>query len=368
MRVTQIIWDLDQGGAQRYLADLVGQLAANNEVAGNVLVLTTRGALSQELEAHQWPVKYAGMRSGFDLGGLLRVFRYLKDSRVELVHSHSNSLAIAVLLRLLGCPVVYTEHGGCLLRGRRRDRVIYSYLHAPIRRFVAISHEMAKAMCQANPTVSPRIQVVHNGVSLKQIDAMLPVGSFDAPKGWFEADHRVGIVGRLVPQKGIGTFLTMAAEVAKGDSGTVFAIIGDGPMRGELESQARELGIAERVLFMGYRRDAIRFVKTFDVFVLTSDFEPFGLVVTEAMACGVPVVALNQNSAVSEIIDDGVQGFLVNEKDARIIANRVTALLRDPVLRSRMGQLAQQKVADQFTIATNAARIQEIYRACGTAV
>jgi glycosyltransferase involved in cell wall biosynthesis len=105
-------------------------------------------------------------------------------------------------------------------------------------------------------------------------------------------------------------------------------IIGDGVKRRELESLASTLGVSERVVFLGYRKDLHSYIGASDIFLLTSEYEGFPNVVLEANACGVGVVAFNSIGGISEIIENGVNGFLVPYGDIDGLANRVKMVER----------------------------------------
>lgn len=163
------------------------------------------------------------------------------------------------------------------------------------------------------------------------------------------SDDRVLFVGRLAFVKNIEEWLKVAQRVAEQDTSVFFEIVGDGPLRDTLASQARQLGLEHRVRFAGaapYDRlsDIYRSAK---VFLLTSRYEGFGRVVAEAYLNGVPVVA-TRITGVEDIIDDGETGFLHTPGDVAGMAESVLRLLRDDSLRQTMGQLGRERVRARF--------------------
>ncbi len=364
MRILHVIWHLGQGGAQTYLLNLLMEMQKLPNITCAVAVLSNRGPLSRDLDKLNLPVTYLGMRSGWDLLGSRCLYKYFRGKAPDIIHSHSNNLLFNAFLQSRNLSIVYTDHGGGLLAGRKRDKLIYRIFETPIRRFIAISEEMRRVMVAANPRIAGRIIVVHNGVKLESIDSMTPHDGAGIPDEMLQANFRVGIIGRLAHQKGIDIFLQTASEIARSRADVVFPIVGDGPLRKELEKRAATLGLAGRTFFLGYRTDAIRLLKLFDVFLFTSNYEPFGLVLLEAMAARVPVVGLHLRGAVPEIVQDSVNGFVVNNADATALASCVLRLLTDAKLREGIVRQARRHVEKQFTIERNAKKVVEVYQQC----
>jgi glycosyltransferase involved in cell wall biosynthesis len=223
---------------------------------------------------------------------------------------------------------------------------------------------MAKLMLNANSAIASKISVVYNGTDVNQIDTIKPIERNALPSDLMDAQFRIGIVGRLVPQKGIDTFLQVAAIIARRRRNIKFCIVGDGPLHMKMITEAKRLGITDSVFFLGFRTDAMRILKIFDVFLLTSNWEPFGLVITEAMAARVPIVALSLKGAVGEILEDQLEAFVVNRKDPVILADRIMRVLEDTNLRRFLIHNARRKVEEFFSIEENAKSIYQIYLEC----
>ena len=162
----------------------------------------------------------------------------------------------------------------------------------------------------------------------------------------------VGFVGRLCPGKGVETLLKAGSLLARRVDDLQIFILGDAPGRGRylehLEAVAARLGIADRVHFFGYVPDAARACATFDVQVLCSRAEPFGLVTLEAMAQRKPVVVTDTGGS-PEIVRDGIDGFLIPPGDASALALRLACLLESPGLRMEMGRRGRLRVERWFT-------------------
>jgi len=154
--------------------------------------------------------------------------------------------------------------------------------------------------------------------------------------------------------------ITAAAEVLARVPDARFLLVGDGTERVALERLARELGIAERVFFLGERRDVSFLLAGLDLFVLPSREEGMGIVLIEAMASGVPVLA-TATGGIVEVVEDTVSGFLVPPGDANALAESIISVLNAPRMADEMSKNARQRVAAMFSIDTMVRRTQEIY-------
>lgn len=364
MKILHILWDLGQGGAQTYVLELVRQLKRADLLISQVLAVSCGGQIAEEIKMLGVRVDILGLKNGYDLAGVFRMHKYLQTSRLSIIHSHSHNYALNFILRKIKVPKVFTEHGGLLLGGRFKNSLAYRIFGRNYQKYIAISAEMARVMECKNKSIADKICVVYNGTDIKQIDGTEAIKSEMLPDELKNCRHKVGIIGRLVPQKGIDTFLETAAIIASKRSDVSFPIVGDGLLRSELKAKAAHLGIEKRVSFLGYRCDARKILKTFDVFLFTSNYEPFGLVLIEAMAARVPVVALKLRGAVGEIVEEGVDGFVVDRKDPALLANRVMTLLDDARVRESFIENARKKVERHFTIESNAKKVLKIYMDC----
>jgi rhamnosyl/mannosyltransferase len=166
--------------------------------------------------------------------------------------------------------------------------------------------------------------------------------------------------GRLVYYKGL-QYLIAAMPLVRGK----LLIVGDGPLRGRLERQARELGVAERVSFLGRLSDRqLRVVyHACDVFVLpsTHSSEGFGIVQLEAMACRKPVVNTRLRTGVPYVSLDGVTGLTVEPANSGVLAEALNTLLADPELRRVYGENGRARVLQEFTVQLMAERIMRVY-------
>ena len=196
---------------------------------------------------------------------------------------------------------------------------------------VAISQKTRIDLIKRGKVRPERIEVIPVGIDLERIAKIAPA----------RESTDVLFAGRLIHEKRVDLLLN-AIAVAKKEIPTITcAIIGDGPERGLLEDLAVKLGVEENVSFTGFvDQDGLTaYMKASKVFVLPSIREGFGLVIVEANACGLPVISIRHDmSAVRELVEDGVNGFLVNDISSREIAEAITKLVTDEALRERLAE------------------------------
>lgn len=251
--------------------------------------------------------------------------------------------------RLARRPAIWWDHG---IRPKRGEQLAFAGGTIPkaLRATLVLTSSRAAAARHA------RAIAIHPGIDVERF-ASARAAQRETMRSSFgvSADQPlVGIVGRLQPWKGQHIFLRAAARVASRYPAARFLIAGDalgGFSAGypaELRSLAADLGIADRVIFAGARTDVPAVLAALDVFVHASVEEPFGIVIVEALAAGVPVVA-TRGGGVGEIVTDGTDGFLIECGDDEQMAGRIGAVLSDAALASRVSAAGQDRARAAFT-------------------
>jgi colanic acid/amylovoran biosynthesis glycosyltransferase len=200
----------------------------------------------------------------------------------------------------------------------------------------------------------PRLQVVRCGLDLARYPAIER-----RPRG--PGPVRILTVGRLVPVKGQAVLLRALARMLQDGIDAELTIVGDGPLRASLETEAMELGIARRVRFAGRvgQDDILPFYESADIFALSSFAEGIPVVLMEAMATELPVVA-SRITAIPELVEDGRNGILVDARRDDQLADALVLLARDPQLRTEMGRAGREQVASRFQLRDAAVGLCEI--------
>jgi glycosyltransferase involved in cell wall biosynthesis len=290
----------------------------------------------------------------------LRAFRVLtRQLAPEVIHSygfHTNFAAYyaawgtrKLAIGSLRSDFAYAKAEGGMIRSVLNTR------WPPC--FIANSMSGAEAMHRHSGFFSRKqIAVVRNGLDLQR---------FGYTNDAFKRKSFIAAVGSLYPVKRWDRLLTIVHTLQKLYRDTLcFRIAGDGPLRGVLETQADELGIAKSVNFQGAVRDIPKFLREANFLVHTSESEGCPNAIMEAMACGLPVVAMEAGD-IRCLVEDGRTGFVVPQNDEKNFVERVVQLHNDEGLCRRMGLAAREKAEREFTLDRLVTETLVAYRAAG---
>ncbi|MHB8346828.1 MAG: glycosyltransferase family 4 protein [Acidiferrobacterales bacterium] len=287
----------------------------------------------------------------------LRILR----GKVDVVHLNNgmdNSEA-AFVTWLLRRRMLVHAHGPSQFGFLRR------FLARRTHGFVAVSTHIKEDLV-GKGVPDKLVEIIPNPAEKMTINHDL-IQSVRARYGLKPGQRVFGIFGRIVSWKGHREFVRAASEVLRSMPEAVAVVVGDvsdgdRELWDELHDLVRKQGLEDRFIFTGYIAKVVELYGIMDVVVHASTRpEPFGLVITEAMACGVPVVASNLG-APSEIIDDGKDGLIVDPTDTPALAQAIRSLLMDERLRSEMGDLGRRKVLAKYNMDDYARRMEEAYR------
>jgi len=292
-------------------------------------------------------------RMEVDLTAAWRLARVVKRLRPDVIHAHDpHGLAMAALALSLGAgaksglpepPLVASRRVDFHLKGNSFSR----WKHRQVDCFIAAS-EAIRRMLVADGIPAERTTTVHEGIDLRHVQTAPPVNVHEA----FWLPHGAPVIGNvaaLVPHKGQRHLIEAAHLVVREMPDARFVILGEGELRDALERQVREYHLEKHVLLPGFRTDVLGCIKSFDLFAMSSVTEGLGTSLLDAMACGRPIVA-TRAGGIPEIVEDGVQGLLVEPRDHQAMARAIVMLLRDEPRRRAMGDAGLVRVRTRFTV------------------
>ena len=347
-KVALVIGQLTAGGAEGQVAVLCRGLRDSGRFAPIVYCLSERtepyGPL---IEAAGVPLRAIG---GGRLARLRRLRQWLDADRVDVVHAWLLIANAYAWLANRGTdrPLV-TSARNCKRQGRALDW-LNRRAFAASDAIVTNSLQVAEYIACEYGAPRHRIRIIPNGIDTERFH----------PRDGGAAEDAGPIVaaGRLVEQKNHALFLRAAAGLARLVPEAQFVIAGDGPLRGGLEEQARQMGIADRVQFTGERRDIDVLLRAGSILWLTSRWEGMPNIVLEAMASGLPVIATDVGGT-RELIRSGVDGFVVPEGDAGGFVRHSQELLQ-PAIR-RLFAAAARARAEEFSTARMVSALSQLY-------
>lgn len=274
--------------------------------------------------------------------------QHLRERGVVHLHNHfgNSSCSVAMLSsELSGIPFSFTEHGPAIFFEPERWRIDEKIARA---RFVAaISHFCrSQLMLFSDPAHWHKIGIVHCGVT--------PARYGREPRASF--GKHILFVGRLDPVKGVPLLLEAFVAVRERHPDARLTIVGDGAKRADAEQQARARGLGDIVTFAGYKTQAevAELLEVSDLLVLPSFAEGVPVVLMEAMASRIPVIA-SRVAGVQELVRDGETGYTVPPGDVATLSDRISHLLADPDLCRRMGEAGRAVVEAEFNLDKEAA-------------
>ncbi|MBI1749151.1 MAG: glycosyltransferase [Acidobacteria bacterium] len=352
------------GGTER---QLVQALRLLDRAKYDVLVgcLKRRGPFLADVEAlgvpvHEFPI--TSLKRWSTVVWFDRLMKFFRDERIDVVHAfdyYTNLFAVPAAY-LAEVPVVIASRRNLAHNRTAFERWALRLVCSLTDRVVANSQAAARSHVGLLTSARRKVEVIYN--ALEPADYRVEHSAADLREsiGLPAGELLAGVVAALRPEKGHRTFLRAAALVAREHPSAKFVLIGDGSERAALQALAAALGITERVIFTGDRRDVPECLAALDLLVLPSDFESLPNAVLEAMAAARPVVA-SRVGGTPELVDEGVNGYLVPVGDAEAMARRMLELLRDPVLRRAMGEAGRARVEREFVPARMKQRLEELY-------
>jgi glycosyltransferase involved in cell wall biosynthesis len=268
---------------------------------------------------------------------------WLRKNRAQILHLHWGGRTLRMLGRLGGARILIQHVHG------RIDEItgaVSDNLHFP-----GVDAVIACSQAVASSVRLHRTEVIYAGVETEPAppSLMLHTGPL-----------QVGVLSRLTPIKNIETLLLAASRIGDGNVAVRFNIAGAGCSEASLRNMAAQLGISDRITFLGWRDDVRELLSSWDVLVITSLDEGFPIVALEAMAVARPVLA-NQVGGLPELIVPGVTGELIRPRDTEALANCLTKLAKDREALARMGYEGWKRARHQFSVEAMARNTTRLY-------
>ena len=294
------------------------------------------------------------------------LFQLCRSLQPRVVHSRNLSgLDVLAPARLAGVRhCIHGEHGWDVsdLDGTRWRPALLRRIHSPlVDRYVVVSKDLERYLVRRVGIAAGRISQIYNGVDTERFTPRPSGAANGLPAEFAEQDTLViGTVGRIQPVKDQVTLLKAFAELVQRYARLRLAVIGDGPLLGDLRRFAETLGIAKLTWLPGAIDNIPDALRRFDVFVLPSLSEGISNTLLEAMASGVPVVATAAGGNL-ELVDDGYCGRLFPPGDVATLARLLAGYVADPLLRQTHAIAARRIAVERFSLGTMVKRYQEVY-------
>jgi glycosyltransferase involved in cell wall biosynthesis len=364
VRVAFVVHLMQVAGAEVLVRETIRRLGSR--IAPTIFCLDAVGRIGEELMAEGVDLVCFGRKPGRDWAVSRRIAAAVHERDIEVIHAHQYTpffySALAKPLCGFRPKVILTEHGR-----HYPDRV--SPLRRAVNRLVldrladavtACCRFSAQGLTKTDGFAGARIAVIENGIEVEHYgppaDRALAKEDVD-----LEPDRRYLIhVARHHPVKDQPALLRGFAQAAPDLPGVDLLMVGDGPLRAELEALAVELRVPDRVKFLGIRTDIPELMRAADAFALTSLSEAASLTLLEAMASGLPAIVTNVGGN-PEIVRHEREGLLVPRGDAGACADAIRRLFRDPELAARLGTAGRERALERYQLGRTVDEYFELY-------
>lgn len=352
--VLHVVWPGDPSGVVTQVAGIVRVAKARGALVHRVCFLEGRGATADALRAEGLAYRL-DLRRGWGPLALWRFALSLRRLNPSVVHFHWPALGpIAIAMAALPrASFVWTEHHPGAMFRSFRFRTFYRVFRTKFSRFVVTSEDMARHV-EGYGVEPSRIALIPNGLTI-------PLRRRPTPDGRHAGDA-IGVVTRLDRLKRVDVFIDVIAELQRRGVRCSAFVVGDGGARPRLERHAVMKGVDDSVRFVGMQNDVTQWLDRFDIFLTTTSIESFGLAGLEAMARGVPVVAMPCPGGLADLVASG--GILLSDRKVETAADTVEQLLNSSKSHAKVQQRGYD-VAARYSMDATVSSLDELYRDVG---
>jgi sugar transferase (PEP-CTERM/EpsH1 system associated) len=363
IHISHIVPSFEVGGLQNGIVNLMNHM--NTDIFEFSICTFEQFMGESRNRVKRRDVQYYALnkREGNDFSLPRKLTRIFKQEHVTIVHTHNWGTYLEGLIaaKLARVPImIHGEHGTVFFNKFRRRRAYRMAAHFT-NQILTVSGELSKLLVNQVGISPEKVKVIINGVDTNKFRPKFADRNRLRNMLGLNGDEVViGSVGRLAPIKDYPTFLRAFACVLRQYTNVFGVLVGDGPLRAELEKQANELGIASRFRFLGERDDVFAWLNAFDVFVLPSLHEGISNTILEAMATKLPIVATRVGGN-PEIVHDKVNGLLVPSQNEEALAEALIQFIQNEALRYQFGEASLARVMSDFSLQRMVKEYEELY-------
>jgi len=301
------------------------------------------------LELHHFPIHKVYTTVGiYRIGQICRLAR---RERARIIHTFFEKSEVVGWLASVFSPIPawVTSRRDLGFKRKKIYRGIFKLSSRSCKRVIANCLAVKDQAMREENLPAEKIEVIHNSLDLSQYEITTQNGSLRKELGLSPDTPLVGMVANFnFDIKGHRYLIEAAKALSDRSTGATFLLVGDGPLRNRYEQMVQELGLKEKVRFLGKRNDIPSILSSLDISVLSSTSEGLSNVILESMAAGKPIVATNVGGS-SELVSDSVNGYLIPPADSGAMAEAIENLLQNPLVASQMGCMGKSMVQDKFS-------------------
>jgi len=347
IKILHVLWRGHSGGAERFVRDITFY-SNKTKFEHQVLFLSDPGRFGRIIAESGIPVHSLGMRRSFSFINALGFRRLIRSYKPDIIHNHSKDfITNAFICRINSAVKIFFEHGGDLISNNSERAILFYHCFIRYYDLVLANSEYIRQRILALNKVNPqKVRTFYIGIDPTPYQSDRGQG-LNKPPIFVDANKKViGVVGRLVEEKGIDDFIKVADEIQRVYQDVIFLIVGDGKKRVLLQRMAAQHEADIR--FLGDRSDVPDILNIFDIFLFTSKRESYGIALLESMAARVPVLGFAVGGA-NEILKNG-GGVLLETRNHKELARLTVEFLMNPTACKRLSTTGYANLMDNFHI------------------
>lgn len=361
---TKVLFLLDSlspvGGAERVAVKIGVGLKKSGNYTPVFCSTRAGGSLEEELKSNDIAYLLLKRRRFSDAHKFKPLISLIREQNIKIIHSHNlgSNFWGGVIGAIAGVPVIIAHKHGqdySTWRSLVLDKIVSNLS----RKIIFVSNDEREAFIRRIGTAPAKCLTVYNGITINNIDH--PSEEEMRNKYGINKERTVvGIIARFAPEKDHESFLLAAREVLRSRGEFTFLLVGEGKTKPLMEKLSEDLGIKDHTVFTGFVNNTGEVLSIIDIGCLTSRREGMGIALLEYMAFHKPIVSTNAGG-IPEVVQEGVNGFLVNPGDYKSMAAKIIELARDENLRRQMGDEGFSILKDKFTDTIMVSDIEKLY-------
>lgn len=362
IKICHVVDELSIGGLEKNLLNIALNLD-KKKYQSQVWCLKKKGDLAKDLENEGILVKPFDFSGRLRISQLWKLIRELKREDFQIIHSHGIFPAIWAALAAVpaGIPVRIAHCQNLYEDVSRRTRIKFKFLSFFTTGIIAVSEAVKDSLVEHLGIKPAIITLIYNSAEKTKMFEPQEKGIVRRGLNIKEEDIVIGYLGRMQEHKGLQYLIEAIFNLQSFIPNLKCLFVGDGPFKRELELKVEALRLKDKVVFTGLRKDVENFLSIIDIFVQPSTLkEGLPLALAEAAGMGLPLIATNIGGN-AEIVINGENGFIVTEKNAQGLAEKIQYLIENQQARKRMGENSRKLWQEKFNLRKMIEEIEGLY-------
>lgn len=363
IKVAHVTFDMAIGGTEQVIKQLV--LNSDHELFEHIVICIDGkiGAIGEQLIESGIAVKSLSRQPKLDFNMVGQLRRLIKDEQVKILHCHQYTPFFYGYMAgfMTAASIIFTEHGRFYPDVYRYKRLLVNPLMAvSCKAITAISQATKLALAQYEFMPKSRIELIYNGIKSLDVDEQCSK-KLAVELGLKPDDKVLGTVSRLDPIKNHKLLIESFFEISREDSSVKLLIVGDGPLRNDIESQIERLGLQEKVIMTGYQNNPAPYMAIMDIFLLPSFSEGTSMTLLEVMSLGIPSIVSNVGGN-TEVITHGENGLVFESDNLSACVDCISSLIYDDELMKTLSNGAVEIFGSKFEVSNMVTSFESLYK------